>query len=126
VVKRSTRARLSKLDINADRVLLELTRIAFFDPRRLFRSDGSLLPVQLWPAEVAAAICGIELGRTGLISKIRVCSKIAATELLGRFLRIWDGQVVQADRLNEIVEALRKVPADPEEEDKGRKKATVQ
>src|SRR5271157_5246902 len=33
--------RITKLEITADAVLQELAKLAFFDPRKLFNSDGS-------------------------------------------------------------------------------------
>ena len=117
VIERSVRARLSHLDVKADNVLRECVRIALADPRRFFHLDGSLLPVQEWPEELAAAVSGFEMNsKTGQISKIRLSSKVAAVQLLGQYLSLWEGKTNSEDRLDEIVQALRTIPADEQKE----------
>ena len=102
VIERSVRARLSHLDVKA---------------RRFFYLDGSLLPVQEWPEELAAAVSGFEMNsKTGQISKIRLSSKVAAVQLLGQYLSLWEGKTNSEDRLDEIVQALRTIPADEQKE----------
>ncbi len=50
-----------KFDIDQNRILLEISRIAFSDPRKAFDENGNLLPVQEWPDEVAAVISSIKV-----------------------------------------------------------------
>lgn len=47
--------------ITQDRVLLELSRIAFFDVRRLYRDDGSLKPPHELDDDAAAVLAGIDV-----------------------------------------------------------------
>lgn len=49
-----------KFGITADKVRQHLAACAFFDPRKLYRPDGSMKPVHEWDDETAAAIIGIE------------------------------------------------------------------
>src|ERR1017187_4042453 len=44
IAKRTEKV-LAKLEITAERVLHGLAELAFFDPRKMFNSDGSLKPV---------------------------------------------------------------------------------
>ncbi|MBB3010641.1 terminase small subunit [Cupriavidus alkaliphilus] len=53
--------RQKRTEITADRVLKEMARLAFFDPRRLFRPDGSPLPINELDDETAAALAGLEV-----------------------------------------------------------------
>lgn len=111
VIDRTFRAKLSKLDVNADRVLLELVRIAFLDPRRFYHANGTLIAIHDWPEDVAACVSAIEYKPDGTLSKVRFCSKNSAAELLGRHLRLWEGtgdEATRKDRLNELLEAMRK------------------
>jgi hypothetical protein len=126
-IQMSVRAVLSPLEVKAERSLRELTYTAFADPRQLFHTDNSLLKPSLWPEAIARAISSFEFNREGEITKIRLNSKLGALQLLGMYLGMWQGagDSRSTDRLNEIVEALRKVPDDPEEEDK-EKKVSVQ
>lgn len=58
--------RNGRVEVTADRVLLELARVAFSDPRKLYRADGTLRPPSEWDDETAAAIAGVETDETVL------------------------------------------------------------
>jgi phage terminase small subunit len=53
---------LSKLDVTVDRVLQERARLAFFDARKLFRPDGTPIPLHELDDDTAAAVQGVKLG----------------------------------------------------------------
>lgn len=53
-------SQLQPHDISAQRVLLELGRIAFGDVRKVFRADGQLIPIHELDDDAAATITGIE------------------------------------------------------------------
>ncbi|KVM70132.1 terminase [Burkholderia ubonensis] len=55
------KAREARTEITQDRVLQELARIAFFDPRKLFDANGKPLPINELDADTAAAIAGLEV-----------------------------------------------------------------
>jgi phage terminase small subunit len=92
--------RENKLEITAERVLLELARISFFDVRKLFNEDGTLKRIVDLDDDTAAAIAGIDIstlikkqgeGATleEITKKIKHVDKKGALELLGRNLSIW-------------------------------------
>ena len=54
-------ARANRLEISADRVLIELARIAFFDPRRLLKEDGRPKQLHELDDDCAAAIAGLDV-----------------------------------------------------------------
>jgi phage terminase small subunit len=87
--------RLAANNISGARVLEELRRIGFVDPRSFFDADGDLKPVTDWTAEMAAAVSSLEVisrkarttdGHTELLHKIRFNSKTRALEALCRHL----------------------------------------
>ncbi len=80
--------RTLRLGLEADRVLLELSRIAFFDPRRLIGPDGQPLPLDRLDEDTAAALSTLEMrARDGeLAMRYRACDKLRALELLARRL----------------------------------------
>jgi phage terminase small subunit len=53
--------RAERAEINADRVLAEVARLAFADVRALFDDDGRLRPIHQLTAEAAAAISSFEV-----------------------------------------------------------------
>lgn len=90
-------ARARRVDVTADRVLQELARVAFFDPRRLLRPDGTPIPVNELDDETAAALTGMDVleeyegtGRdrvfVGYTKKVKVADKVAALGLAMRHL----------------------------------------
>lgn len=53
-----------KFDISAERILLEQSRLALFDFRRLFDTDGKLIDPKSMPDDVASAVSSIKLTRS--------------------------------------------------------------
>jgi phage terminase small subunit len=92
--------RAKRTNVTADRVILEAARIGFSDLRKLFAVDGSLLPVDQWPDDVAAAVASVEVdelfeGRgeertqIGFTRKVKMWDKVKSLDLLGRHLKLW-------------------------------------
>lgn len=88
-LRTKAQALAAKLEVTAEATLRELARVAFFDPRRAFNSDGSLKPIGEWDDDTAAAIAGIEVfeefeGRgedreqVGHTKKVKIASKVDA------------------------------------------------
>ena len=78
---------------SAARVLQEASRLALFDPRRLFREDGSPKPINELDDDTAAAIAGLDVVEefegsgedrqfVGYTKKYKVADKNAALEKL--------------------------------------------
>jgi len=82
--------------LEVERTLLEIARVAYSDPRRLYDGRGRLLPVGELPDDVAAAIGSVEIeeeysgrGRkrslAGFLKKIKLWDKNAALEKAMKF-----------------------------------------
>ncbi|WP_035350839.1 terminase small subunit [Edaphobacter aggregans] len=91
---------LGKLEITAEKVLQEIAKIAFLDPRKLFASDGSLIPIHELDDNTAASIAGLEVNEMfegqgdqkhafGLCKKIKIADKGQNLERLGRYLKLF-------------------------------------
>lgn len=83
--------------ISIQRVLTEVARLAFFDPRKLFKPDGSPLPINELDDDTAAALAGLEVleefeGKgedrvfVGYTKKYKVSDKNSALEKLMKHL----------------------------------------
>lgn len=86
-----------RTEITTDRVLRELARVAFFDPRKLFGADGQPLPIAELDDDAAAVVAGLEVsvthnddGSVTRVAKIKLADKLAALEKLGRHLGLFD------------------------------------
>lgn len=85
--------RSNRLKVKADRVLLELARIGFSDPRELVDSEGRLIPLQDLPEDVARSISSVKLrttkdkdGKPVTTVEVRFWDKLRALELLAKHL----------------------------------------
>ena len=95
--------------ITQERVLTELARIAFFDPRRLLDDDGNPIPLHRLDADTAAVIGALEIedifegrgdGRrpVGVVRKYKVADKMTAiTNLMKHLGMLSDRVVLQGD-----------------------------
>ena len=103
-VARALAERSKRVGITADRVLMEIARIALGDPRVLFRADGSLRAPTEYTEDDAAMIEGIktrrivEVGEDGKmqqaeIQEVKLASKIGALTQLGRHLGLFNDKL---------------------------------
>jgi len=97
-------AREDRTEIHQDRVLKELARIAFFDPRKLFDEAGNLLPVGELDEDTAAVLAAIDVTELPsgedaiqtLTKKLKLVDKKGALELTMRHLGMFnDKQTVR-------------------------------
>src|SRR5690606_18905942 len=93
-VTRLRKAQLEKIEITAERVLQEIAKMAFFDPRKLFDAEGKPIPIQDLDDVTAASIAGLDVSTakldevvTAAVLKYKLADKRANLELLGRNLR---------------------------------------
>lgn len=89
-------ARAERACVAADRVLLELARIAFFDVRKLFHSDGSPKRVDEVDGDTIAALTSIEIidcrgAETGnaRVLRFRMADKLSALDKCMRHLGLY-------------------------------------
>lgn len=101
--------------LDVARVDREIAAVAMVDVRRLFRANGSMLPINEWPSEIAAAVASIETSQTigrgkrrkVEVRKIRLWDKVAALTLAARRLGLLRDKIdVRVDKsLEELVAA---------------------
>ena len=76
--------------LQIEETLRQLTCVLRSDARRLFRPDGSLIPVHQLDDTTAAAISSIELDEKGRLKKIRLWSKTDAIEKAMKHLGLFE------------------------------------
>jgi phage terminase small subunit len=76
--------------VEIEETLRQLACVLRSDARRLFRPDGSLIPVHELDGSTAAAIASIELDKHGRPKKIRLWSKTDAIDKAMRHLGLFE------------------------------------
>lgn len=122
-IQRLMDERGERLEITADIVLQELARLALYDPRKLFNSDGSPKHITELDKNTAVAIAGFDVHELfdgqgeqkhayGLMKKIRLADKIRALEQIGRHLQIFTEkpQDEGRDRMHDLLFAIQGGP----------------
>jgi phage terminase small subunit len=114
-IARRSAHRSEKTQISQERVLLEIARLAFNDPRRAFDDKGVLLPIKDWPAEVAAAISSIKVVEvkdsqgevTGELKEIKFWDKGKQLELAARHLGLFLDKLEISTPVSQMILAAR-------------------
>jgi phage terminase small subunit len=103
--------RLEKLEITADRILEEIAKIAFNDPRKFFNADGSPKDITDLDDDSAACVAGFEAVElfdgsqgdqkhvTGLVKKLKLADKLKALELAGKHKKMWTDKVEHSGKV---------------------------
>lgn len=103
-IAKKAEKRIGKLEISSERILGELARLAFFDPRKLFNADGSPKQVNELDDDTAAAVAGLDFAELfegagdqkhayGLMKRYKVTDKTRALELLGKYRKLFTDKV---------------------------------
>lgn len=104
-----------KTEITAARVIQEIARLAFFDPRKLLNGDGTPVALQDLDDDTAAAIAGVDIATerergsdlSTYIRKYKIADKNTALEKLAKHLGIYELDNHQkTDALTEVLNRL--------------------
>lgn len=85
-----------RAELTIERTLREVARLAYFDPRSLYRPDGSLKNPGEWDEDTAAAVSSLELADEG--HKVRFWDKNAALEKAMKHLGLFERDNAQQGR----------------------------
>lgn len=104
-IQRLMDERGKRTEITADRVLIEIGRIAFFNPKNLFNSDGTPKTMQDISDDTAAAISGLDVvsmsggeAQAGQILKYKIADKNSALEKLCKHLGLFNEKSSNEDK----------------------------
>jgi len=79
--------------LETERTKLEVARLAYFDPRKLYREDGSFKDPKEWDDDTAAVVASLDVSeefaadgsKTGFLKKLKLWDKNAALEKAMKF-----------------------------------------
>lgn len=103
-IRKAMDKRAKRMDITKDRVLQEFARLAFFDPRMLYRDDGSPIPIGELDDDTAAAVAGLDIQEVfegfgedrkfvGYTKKYKISDKVRALEGLAKHLGMFTEKI---------------------------------
>lgn len=109
-IAKKTQERCEKLNITADRVLAEIAKLAFLDPRKFYDDKGNLREVTELDDETAACLAGVEVfeefegrgadrERIGQTKKIKFADKGINLERLGKHLKLFTEKIEHTGKL---------------------------
>ncbi len=98
------RDRAERTEMTADRVLLEIRRLATSDLRRVFTPDGALMPVSQWDDHTAAAISSVKVvtrkepgggddAPVEYVTELKLWDKNSALDKAGKHLGMFREQI---------------------------------
>lgn len=103
IITKLTAKTCAKLEITGERVLQELAKMAFVDPRAFFDEHGNVKAIHDLDEHTAAALAGIEVVELangtkviGYTKKIKIADKGANLERLGRHLKLFTDRMEMA------------------------------
>jgi len=99
--------RTEKLRVTSERVLEEIAKLAFYDPRDLFDENGQLKPVTELDDISRAAIAGLEVETkrhaggiiVSRVGKVKLADKGQNLERLGRYLKLFTDRIEHDGRV---------------------------
>lgn len=105
-IEKRRAAQIKRTEITADRVLLELARIAFVDGSAFAtitaRGKVKFTPTDELTNDQRAVIAGVKKGKFG--TEIKTNDKVRALELLGKHLGLFDGDRSPSDEGVQIID----------------------
>jgi phage terminase small subunit len=92
---------INRMELSAERTRLEIARIAYFDPRKLFREDGKPKAIDELDPDTAAVVAGLEVLEewegsgedrvlVGHIKKWKLADKNSALEKAAKILGLYE------------------------------------
>ncbi len=92
---------INRMELSVERTRLEIARLAYFDPRKAWKKDGSPIPLHELDDDTAAAIAGFEVMEqfegsgeerrlVGHLKKYKVADKNAALEKASKILGLYE------------------------------------
>jgi phage terminase small subunit len=81
--------------LSVERTLREIARVAYADPRKLYRADGTLLPIVELDEDAAGMIAAIEVDEVRRAIRVRMWDKNQALEKAFKYLGLYERETTQ-------------------------------
>ena len=118
-IEKAMAERSRRTGVNAERVVLELAKIAFVNAGMVIDATDATLKTDAAPEDLAAiqSIKVKDMGDMGIEREIRMADKLKALELLGRHLGMFNDKIrldakLDTGKLDSILAQLQDGPPD--------------
>ena len=91
----SARKLAESTGLNSERILQEVARIAYADPRRFYRPNGTVKPMIEWDDDMGAAVAAIEVDQKGQTTRLKFWDKNVALEKALKHLGLYERDSAQ-------------------------------
>jgi len=115
IVENARNTRVSHLDATRERIMLEYSRIAFFDPLQMYDEDGNLLHPKDMPEDVRRAVAEFNIASVRTtddevqrIIKLKVGQKLQALKDLAGIIGITKETVVHEHKFADLLKEVQK------------------
>ena len=92
----SARKLAESTGLNSERILQEVARIAYADPRRFYRPNGTVKPMIEWDDDMGAAVAAIEVDQKGQTTRLKFWDKNAALAKAMKHLGLFEKDNAQS------------------------------
>lgn len=100
-IERRRRKLTATSDVTSMRVMEEMAKVAFFDPRKMFDTDGKHKDIVDMDTDTVGALAGFEVESLGedknwrTVTKYKIANKLGALDSLAKILNMVPDQKVQ-------------------------------
>ena len=120
-LQKAQQKRAERTEITQDKVLEEYAKLAFLDPRRFYDAEGRLIDIPNLPADVAAAISGMDIAveKAGAdesgnpvfaqVRKIKLADKKGALDSVARHLGMFNDKLALTGKDGGAIEVEHKM-----------------
>lgn len=120
-IAKCMKAREVRTEITQDRVLAEYAKLAFLDPRRFYDEAGQLIAVNMLPADVAAALVGVDVIETYdkesnsaiTTKKVKFADKKGALDSVARHLGMFNDKIALTGKDGGPIETITRIELVP-------------
>lgn len=97
IIQERTAKAMELAGVSIERTLREVARIAYADPRRLFRADGTPIPIHELDEDTAAIVASTKCepkrlpgGEIGTTFELKTVDKMAALQMAMKYLGLYE------------------------------------
>jgi hypothetical protein len=96
--------------VTPENLLRHLAALAYYDPRNLYNEAGERKHLKALDWATAIALVGVEgeVNAAVEVFKYRTANRLPALDLLGKYLKLFEGELKDKSALNELLDEFKR------------------